>query len=203
MLKIVFQAMLEVAVAPFKRAAFRLFHRRHAFRMEDVIRDDRDAHCTKCGRALSTLKSTRGTLVALLLLAMPARPDSFVGAKTDSVFYYERAYRFEIVIENALCFEASPCLFQIDEGGLTRDQVGTYHGAPGDTVSLSYGFPARRFKPDTRILRLALWDAFGHSLGGWIVRVEYFDPVPTLARAKTPRKAPRARTLPRLDGRVF
>lgn len=203
MLKIVLQAMFEVAVAPFKRAAFRLFHRRHAFRMEDVIRDDRDAHCTKCGRALSTLKSARGTLVALLFLAIPARPDSFVGAKTDSVFYFERAYRFEIVIENALCFEASPCIFQIDEGGMTRDQVGTYHGTPGDTVALSYGFPARRFKPDTRTLRLALWDAFGHSLGGWIVRVEYFDPVTALKPAQARRAAPKARTLPRPDGRVF
>jgi hypothetical protein len=203
MLKFLLQAMFEVALAPVKKALYRLFHRRHVFKMEDVIRDDRDPHCTQCGRALSTLKSARGTLVALLFLASLARPDSFVGAKTDSVFYFERAYRFEIVIENALCFESSPCLFQIDEGGLTRDQVGTYHGSPGDTVSLSYGFPARRFKPDTRILRLALWDAFGRSLGGWIIRVEYFDPVPTLSRDTDRPKAPTARTLPRLDGRVF
>lgn len=182
----------------------KFFHKNHVFLRSEVTRSETDPACQLCGKTLSSLPGVKGTLIALLLLALPARADFFVGAKKDTTFYRDSAYSFRVALEGSDCTEARPCLVQVeDDRGSMADVAASFHGAKGDTVGFSYAFPASRYHYTTTTIRLSIWNQYGRSLGGWTAGLGFSDPKPPLGLKARPRGSWRA--LPtlsyRLDGR--
>lgn len=182
----------------------KFFHKNHVFLRSEVIRDETDPACQLCGKRLSALPGVKGTLIALLLLALPGHADFFVGAKKDTMFIRDSSYSFRVVLETPDCTEARPCLVQVeDDRGAMADAAGAVYGAKGDTAGFSYTFPAARYHYSTKTIRLSIWNPYGRNLGGWTAGLGFSDPKPPLSLKARPRAPWRAiPTLAyRLDGR--